>query len=70
MLKTTNLKRSEEIAAKFGFKPAPPDHPIYKEGSTIFFVSNGPNLSVNRTKPSIDGSPSKNTHSFNSKPNQ
>ena len=70
MLKTMSLKRSEEIAAKFGFKPAPPDHPIYKEGSTIFFVSNGPSLSVNRTKPSIDEQSNKNTRPVNDKPTE
>jgi hypothetical protein len=37
---STDLKKSEEIALKHGFKIAPKDHPIYSEGSTIFFVQN------------------------------
>ena len=70
MLKTMSLNLFEKLAEAEGFKPAPPDHPIYKEGSTIFFVSNGPSLSVNRTKPSIDEQSNKNTRPANDKPTE
>ncbi len=35
-----DLKKAEELALKYGFKPAPKDHPIYSEGVTISFVQN------------------------------
>jgi hypothetical protein len=35
-----DLKKAEELALKYGFKPAPKDHPIYREGVTISFVQN------------------------------
>ena len=35
-----DLKKAEELALKYGFKPAPKDHPIYSEGVTIRFVQN------------------------------
>ena len=63
MLKPMCLKRSEEIAAKFGFKPAPHDHPIYSEGPTIIFVSKSPKTFVNKANPSVDVGTCKNTQS-------
>ena len=33
-----DLRKSEELALKYGIKPAPKDHPIYSEGVTISFV--------------------------------
>jgi hypothetical protein len=35
-----DLKKAEELALKYGFKPAPKDHPIYREGISITFVRN------------------------------
>lgn len=35
-----SMKDSEEMAAKFGFVAAPPDHPIYSEGPSITFAHN------------------------------
>ena len=35
-----DLKKAEELALKYGIKPAPKDHPIYSEGVTIRFVQN------------------------------
>lgn len=35
-----DLKKAEELAIKYGFKPAPKDHPIYSEGISITFVRN------------------------------
>ena len=32
----------EEIAARHGFKPLPPDHPIFAEGPAITFVGSAP----------------------------
>lgn len=34
-----SMKHSEEIAAKHGVLPAPVDHPIYSEGSTVLFIN-------------------------------
>jgi hypothetical protein len=34
-----DLNKAEEIALKYGFKPAPKDHPIYSEGVSIMFVN-------------------------------
>ena len=34
-----SMEFSEQLARKYGFLPAPKDHPIYSEGTTISFVS-------------------------------
>lgn len=34
-----NRELCARIAAKYGFLPAPKDHPVYSEGPTITFVS-------------------------------
>ncbi|NDB70313.1 MAG: hypothetical protein EB015_20365 [Methylocystaceae bacterium] len=36
------MEYSEKLAAKYGIKPAPQDHPIYSEGSTIQFIQSRP----------------------------
>ena len=38
MRKTISREYSERIAKEKGFLPAPPDHPIYSEGSSIMFL--------------------------------
>jgi hypothetical protein len=45
MLKHTSLSYSEALAAEKGFKPAPKDHPIYSEGSSIMFLRHTPKRS-------------------------
>jgi len=42
MRKPISMAYFEEMAAKRGIKPAPPDHPIYSEGSSIMFISARP----------------------------
>lgn len=43
MIKKVSLAELEKIAAEKGFKPAPPDHPIYSEGATLTFINNDRN---------------------------
>ena len=38
MRKTISMEYSERIAKEKGFLPAPPDHLIYSEGSSIMFL--------------------------------
>ena len=38
MRKTISREYSEKIAKEKGFLPAPPDHPIFSEGSSIMFL--------------------------------
>ena len=38
MRKTISREYFEKIAEEKGFLPAPPDHPIYTEGSSIMFL--------------------------------
>jgi hypothetical protein len=39
MIKPISMAYAEALAAKYGIKPAPADHPIYSEGTSIIFVS-------------------------------
>jgi hypothetical protein len=39
MQKPISMTFSEALALKYGFKPAPTDHPIYSEGSSFMFSS-------------------------------
>lgn len=42
MRKPISMAYVEAVAARYGIKPAPPDHPIYSEGSSIMFISARP----------------------------
>ena len=42
MIKPISMAYAEAVAAKYGIKPAPADHPIYSEGTSIIFVSARP----------------------------
>ena len=68
MFKTMCLNRSEELAAKLGFKPAPPDHPIYSEGSTIMFLSKSTKSFKQKIPSSSHKGSCKNTSSKNINP--
>jgi hypothetical protein len=50
MIKKVSLAELEKIAAEKGFKPAPPDHPIYSEGATLTFINNDRNDSNRSTR--------------------
>jgi hypothetical protein len=39
MIKPISMAYAEAVAAKYGIKPAPADHPIYSESNSIIFVS-------------------------------
>ena len=39
MIKPISMAYAEAVAAKYGIKPAPADHPIYSEGTSIIFLS-------------------------------
>ena len=39
MIKPISMAYAEALAAKYGIKPAPADHPIYSEGTSIIFLS-------------------------------
>jgi len=38
-MKPISMAYAEALAAKYGIKPAPADHPIYSEGTSLIFVS-------------------------------
>ena len=42
MRKPISMAYAEAVAARYGIKPAPSDHPIYSEGSSIMFISARP----------------------------
>jgi hypothetical protein len=50
MIKKVSLAELEKIAAEKGFKPAPPDHPIYSEGATVTFINYDRNDSNRSTR--------------------
>ena len=46
MRKPISMAYAEAVAARYGIKPAPSDHPIYSEGSSIMFISARPRTKV------------------------
>ncbi len=50
MIKKVSLAEFEKLAAEKGFKPAPPDHPIYSEGATVMFINDDRNDSSRSTR--------------------